>query len=166
MPDPELPSQHGPEWRFSALEGGLAVLRDWVRSLEKAINAVIDSNPITEQSPAWVEMALRMKNVEGQLELVARSAKRTATALTGDWDESGTTWSPGVREQVQKVAAQVTGVAADVAEANAKADKFLSRVNWALGGLWLIVAGVLVELANSYFGWFGAAHAALKDTVH
>lgn len=161
MPD-EIPNQRGPEWRFAALEGGLAVLRDWVRSLEKAINAVVDANPLTEQSPAWVEMALRMKNVEGQLNDVARASKRTATALTGDWDESGTTWVPGVREQVQKVAAQVTSVDIKVAEANMKADKFLSRATWAVSGLWLIVGGVIIELANSYFGWFGAAHAAIN----
>lgn len=154
IPDPQ---SHGPEWRFAAFEGALAATRDWIRSVEKAVNTLTDSAPLTETSQAWTEMKERMKNVEHKVEETSFVALQTKNAVVGSYDDSGTVWRPGIREGIEAVGRLISKQSEDT-------DKVKQIGRWAVGVLTAIFVTVAIDLANSYLGLWGAAHAAIKIT--
>lgn len=114
---------------------------------------------IYSDSPLWIELLARVNTLSDVLKNSAGTINRTERALMGGWDESGTKWIEGLRDKVQHVDEKV-----DVA--NLKADSFVGLARWAVGVLTAIFVGLMTELANGYFGWWGAAHtAALTSKV-
>lgn len=128
-----------------------------------------DVSPLTESSPAWIRLVTRVDTVEHKIDNATQVSRRTEKAVLGGYDDSGTVWRKGIREQVESIDAKVDSVKddvkavkVDVAGANAKADAFKALGWWAIGGVWALVLGVALEFVNSYFGFWGAAHAANK----
>lgn len=98
-----------------------------------------EGTPLTEQSPAWVELKLEVRELKAGLIEASKTAKRTESALLGTYDESGTTWKKGVREQVYGL----TTIA-----------KWIGAIATA------IFIAASADFLNSYFGLWGASHAA------
>jgi len=99
-----------------------------------------------------------MESVEKKVDATSIAATQTKNAIVGTYDESGTVWKPGIRDNIQLLDHKVD-------TANEKADKFLGRVNWGVGVLTAIFVGLCIELGNSYFGWWGSAHQILQNGV-
>lgn len=163
-PNEKSAGSQSPEFRFVAVEGALSATRDWIRSLEKAVNALVDAHMLSEDSPAWIELKQRVKEAEAKLDGVASTTKRTELAIVGTFDDSGTVWKPGIREKVESVDTKVDGLSVQVTQANKKADRVVGWAVAAVLGIWTLVAGVILAFANNYFGWWTTIHAAKAIT--
>jgi hypothetical protein len=109
---------------------------------------------IYKDSALWIEYCAKVNQLEKILATSAATINRTERALMGGWDETGTQWVEGLRDKLQHVDEKVEA-------ANRQANKFLALGQWAVGVLSAIFIGLVVDLSNSYFGWFGAAHQTL-----
>lgn len=103
----------------------------------------------------FIGLTARVAVLEQATTNVKHDLLQTKNALLGSYDDSGTQWKPGLREKVDKLDEKVTHV-------EERAITMQRIALWAVSGIWTLVVGVVLEFANSYFGWFGAAHAAVK----
>lgn len=110
---------------------------------------------LIEASPVFIGLAARVTVLEHASANVQHDLTQTKNSLLGSYDDSGTKWTPGIREKVEKLNEQVQHV-------EERAMTMQRIAMWAVGGIWTLVLGIMVEFANSYFGWFGAAKAALQ----
>ena len=122
-------------------------------------------NAIYADGPAWLALVARVAYVEKVLDTSALTINRTERALMGGWDESGTRWIDGLRDSVQHVDAKMDAFKVqseeDLTTLRAEMKAARRTFNGILSGVWLLAVAAVSELLNSYFGWFGAAHAAL-----
>ena len=116
-------------------------------------NHTIGRRVIYEDGPLWVELDMRVDSLEKGLKDVTATMKQQTNALIGSWDESGTVWRKGMRENLDSLDVKL--------DENNEATKALKTAAiWLAGFGATAFVSVFIELLNSYFGWFGAAHAA------
>lgn len=81
MDDP-VARLNGPEWRFSALEGALAALRDWIRSFEREVNRLSDEVEAKGGDVAVLEQTLdALKGTVGLLESTSSNQEKSLSLL-------------------------------------------------------------------------------------
>jgi hypothetical protein len=132
--------------------------------------------PIYEDSPKWIEMSSRVATLTEILANAAKTIRNTERALMGGLDDSGTAWIEGIREKVQRVDDKVDALkvqnSEDLESVKKDVHAALDEVRATKRTFYTMVATtgtaavtLVVELLNSYFGWFGSAHVVLH-TIH
>lgn len=139
--------------------------------------------------PLWVEAARRVEENSGRIAtlegriatiegaMTGTSAKLSDIKLAVVGDLVGGRWQPGLREQIEHVEDKVDELKANTAqsmkeferqvnEALAKAQSFAWLARWAVGVLTAIFVGLVTEMGNNAFGWYGAAKLAHTLASH
>lgn len=105
---------------------------------------------IYEDGPLWIEWTARVVSVEKAVIGSTATINRTERALMGGWDESGTQWIEGIRDKVGHL--------------EEKTDSFVGLARWGIGVVTAIFIGLVIDMTNNYFGWWGSAHATAVTT--
>ena len=116
--------------------------------------------------PLWSDIVARLRAVEASLTLAVPTMNRTERALMGGWDETGTKWLEGVRDQVKRVDEKMDAFkkqsAEDLAAVKIELHSVKRTFSGVLAGVWAVALIALAELLNGFFGWYGSAHAILS----